>query len=165
MYIKLKHPKAFTIAELIIALAITGLLLAAVATAINASAINYAENEDMSQVTIAARQLLSRITTQLRTASAVDPAVNANECSLICDDGTQIIYRYNSDDDTVYLVTSDNSSYVLCKDITAMTFDKQTVLSDSVTYVKSVQITMTIQRGSTIKNLAAATVIRKNIER
>ena len=42
-----KFSGGFTFAELLIALVVTGILLAAVATAFNASIINYQENEDI----------------------------------------------------------------------------------------------------------------------
>ena len=42
-----KYERGFTLVELLLALAITGILLAAVAVAFNASVINYSENEDI----------------------------------------------------------------------------------------------------------------------
>jgi len=72
---------AFTIAELLLALAITGLLLAVVAVAFNASIINYGENEDVFKTINSARQALFRITSQLRTANAVDRAGHHPEMS------------------------------------------------------------------------------------
>ena len=64
-----KFTAGFTIAELLIALAITGLLLAAVAVAFNASITNYRENEDIFKTINTAGQALFRITSQLRTAA------------------------------------------------------------------------------------------------
>ena len=42
-----KYKTGFTIAELLMALAISAMLLVAVAVAFNASAMNYQENEDI----------------------------------------------------------------------------------------------------------------------
>ncbi len=42
-----RYKTGFTIAELLLALAVAGMLLAAVAFAFNASIINYRENEDI----------------------------------------------------------------------------------------------------------------------
>ncbi len=78
-----KYETGFTIAELLLALAIASILLATVATAFNASIINYRENEDMFKVINSARQSLFRITSQLRTADAVEPSAPVNECTLI----------------------------------------------------------------------------------
>lgn len=162
-----KYKYGFTIAEILIALAITGILMAAVAVALNASAMNYRENEKIFKAVNCARQALFRITTQLRTAQAVDPNSPNNECTLITADGDDITYRYDGDQDTLYLVTNDDlsdSDYVLCENIPAMTFTRQTVTEDMVTYVKSVQISITVANGDFNKTLSAAAVIRRNLD-
>ncbi len=63
-----KQKKAFTIVEVLIALAITAMLLTAVAVAFNASIKNYQENEKMFKTMNNARQAMLRMTAQLRTA-------------------------------------------------------------------------------------------------
>ena len=50
-----KHKRGFTIVELLLALAVTSILLAAVAVAFNASVINYRENEDIFTAVNSAR--------------------------------------------------------------------------------------------------------------
>jgi len=163
---KADNRSAFTIAEMLIALAVTAILLAAVAVAFNASVISYRVNEDTFKAINSARQALSRITTQLRTATAVDPNAPGNECSMITADGDDITYRYSSNDNTLYLITNDDpsdSDYVLCDNVTAMTFTKNTGIREMVVYVKSVQISITVQSGGLQKTLVAAAVIRKNL--
>ena len=98
-----KAVNGFTVIELLIALAITAMLLGAVAVAFNASIINYQENEDIFKTVNSARQALFRITTQLRTAEAVDPNSPANECALITSGGDNITYRYDGSDSRLYL--------------------------------------------------------------
>jgi len=162
-----KFTTGFSIVELLLALAITALLLTAVAVAFNASIINYRQNEDIFNTINNARQALFRITTQLRTATAVVPNSPAEECTLITADGQDLTYRYNSADSKLYLITNDDSTdsdYVLCDNITAMTFTRSTATEDSVTYVKSVQISITVQSGSVQKTVAAAAVIRRNLK-
>ena len=156
----------FTLAEVLVALAIMGLLLAALATAFNASIINYSENVDIAKTNNNSRLVLYRITTQLRTAGAVDPDAPANECTLITSDGDDVTYRYNSDDNTLYLVTNDDlsdSDYVLCDNVTAMSFIKNTATQDSVVYVKSVQISITVESGNVQQTVSTAAVIRRNL--
>jgi len=161
-----KFTAGFTIAELLLSLAITGILLAAVAVAFNASAINYQENEHLFKTINKGRQALSRITTDLRTANSVNPDSPQNECALFTAGGDNITYKYNNTNNTLYLITNDNladSDYVLCDNVSAMTFKKNNATEDGVVYVKSVQISMTVASGSIQQTVAAATAIRRNL--
>jgi Tfp pilus assembly protein PilW len=163
-----KLGSGLTMVELLIALAITTVLLTAVAVAFNASITNYQQNQDIFKTINTARQALFRITTHLRTASAVQTTEASNQCSLITSDSQDITYRYNSSNDKLYLVTNDDltdSDYVLCDNVTAMTFTKNTdVDDDGVTYVKSVQLSMTVQSGNLTRDVSAAAVVRRNIQ-
>jgi len=161
-----KYKSGFTIAELLVALALAGMLLAAVAVAFNASATNYEQNEDIFKVINTARQALFRITSQLRTASAVDPAAPSNQCTMITAAGENITYRYNSTDGKLYLITNDDltdSDYVLCDNVTAMSCTKTTEVVESVTVVKSVQISLTVASDDVQKTISAAATIRRNL--
>jgi len=162
-----KSAAAFTLAELLISLVITGILLAAMAVAFNASVMNYQENEGIAKAVKDAHQTLSRITTELRTASGVEPNEPSNECSMITASGADITYQYNSTDGKVYLITNydpTDDDYVLCDDVTAMTFQKTIEIRDSVTYVTSVQIFMTITNDHIQRTFSAAAVLRKNLD-
>jgi len=162
-----RYKGGFTIAELLVALVITGILLVAVAAAFNASIINYRENEDVFKAINSARQALSRITSQLRTADAVAPDSPANECTLYTAAGDDITYRYSSGDNKLYLITNDDlsdSDYVLCDNVTAMTFTKDTATEDEVTYVRGVQISMTVVSGDVKKTVSTAAVVRRNLK-
>ena len=161
-----RYKTGFTIAELLLALAIASMLLAAVAVAFNASIINYQQNEDIFKAINSARQAMFRMISQLRTANAVDPNSPANECALITTDGDDITYRYNSGDNKLYLITNDDltdSDYVLCDNVTAMTFTRDTVIEDMQTIVKSVQISITVSSNNVQQTVSAAVVIRKNL--
>ena len=154
--------EAFTVVELLLALAITALLLVAVAVAFNASIINYRENEDIFKTINMARQALLRITTQLRTANAVDSTSPDNECSFFTADGKDITYEYRSADNKLYLVTNiDGQEYVLCENVTSMTFIKTP--TDDGSYCKSVQISITVLSGRDRRTVSAAAVIRRNL--
>jgi prepilin-type N-terminal cleavage/methylation domain-containing protein len=161
-----RYKTGFTIAELLIALAISGILLVAVAVAFNASAINYQQNEDIFKAINSARQALFRMTTQLRTADAVDPNSPSNECSLITADGEDITYRYNNADNTLYLITNDDlfdSDYVLCDNVTALTCTKNAVIEEAQIKVKSVQISITVASGNLQRTVSTAAVIKRNL--
>jgi len=166
---KIVNAKAgFTVAELLIALAISAMLLVAVAVAFNASAINYQENEDIFKAINNARQALFRMTSQLRTASAVDPDAPSNECTMVTAVGENITYRYNSGDNTLYLITNDDlsdSDYVLCDNVTAMDCTKTAVLNEEGwLIVQSVQISMTVASRNVEKTISAAAAIRRNLD-
>ena len=155
---------AFTLVELLLALAIAGMLLAAVAVAFNASAINCRENEEIFKTINNARQAMFRMTTQLRTADPVDPCAPNNECSLITAGGEDITYRYDSGAKKLYLVTnSDGQQHVLCDNVTAMTCTKNSVVEDTELKVKSVQISMTVASGDMQRTVSTAAVIRRNL--
>ena len=159
-----KYETGFTIVELLLALAIASILLAAVATAFNASIINYRENEDIFKAINSARGALLRITSQLRTADAVDPTSPANECTLITAGGDDITYQYNNGDNKLYLIDNlSGSSYVLCDNVTAMSFAKDTVIIEGIEKVRSVQVSITVARGNAQRKISAAAVIRRNL--
>ncbi len=156
----------FSIAELLLALALAGMLLAAVAVAFNASTTNYRQNEDIFKAVNSARQALFRMTSQLRTASAVDPNAPSNECTMLTAAGENITYRYNSVDSKLYLITNDDlsdSDYVLCDNVTAMNCTKVAVVEDGWTIVKSVQISITVVSDDVEKTISAAATIRRNL--
>jgi len=158
-----KYKAGFTVAELLIALAISAMLLVAVAVAFNASATNYRQNEDIFRTVNNARQALFRITSQLRTA-AVDRNAPPNECTMNTALNEGITYRFNSGDNKLYLITNDDpsdSDYVLCENVTAMTFTKTP--TDDGSDCKSVQISMTVASGNVQKTISAAAVIRRNL--
>jgi type II secretory pathway component PulJ len=161
---------AFTVAELLMALAVTAILLTAVAVALNASVMNYQQNEHIFKAVNSARQALFRITTQLRTAEAVATNDPSNECTLLVGDPpntSSITYRYDSSDNKLYLITNDDltdDDYVLCENVTAMTFNRQIVVEAELTYVKSVMISITVVSGNVQKTVAAAAVVRRNLQ-
>jgi len=158
---KTKFKSGFTIAELLISIAIAAMLLVAVAVAFNASATNYRENEEIFRTINAARQSLSRITSDIRT-SLPDPNAPANECTLWSAALGNITYRYDSGQNTLYLITdSDGQQYVLCKNVTAMNFSKTP--TDDGQDVKSVQISMTVASGDAQRTLSTAAVARRNL--
>ncbi|MBC8481609.1 MAG: prepilin-type N-terminal cleavage/methylation domain-containing protein [Planctomycetes bacterium] len=162
-----KKSKAFSLVEVLVALAISAVLLAAVAVAFNASIVNYNDNRDISSALNTARQAIMRITNELRCASAVDTTTPSNQCTFMTADGRDITYKFDSTSQAVYLVTNYDlfdSNYLLCENITDMSFDLNTATADGQTYVKAVMISMTIQNGNFQKTITSGAVIRKNLE-
>lgn len=165
---KSKSNTGFTLVEMLLSLMILGMLLAAAALAFNASATNYSQNEAMFKAMNTARQALLRITTEIRTAqdvalmpSATDP--DSSQCSMHTSDGRDITYRYNSGNNTLYL--DDNiasSSYVMCENVTAITFERTTV-PDEPSSIRSVRISITVAADGLSQTLATAAVVRRNL--
>ena len=156
MKIYTNNKTGFTVVELLIALAISGILLTAVALAFQSSITNYTENEDMFKTINGARQALCRITSQLRTAEAVMISEPNNQCTFITPDSHTYTYDYRSADKKLYLIDGGND-YLLCDNVTDMTFIKDIfVNAESVQCVKSVQISMTVKNGDIENTISAA---------
>ncbi len=151
---------AFTVAELLIALFVTGLLITAVAAAFNASLNNYSKNREIYLASDKARQALIQMTSQLRMAKAVNPASPANECAFFAEDGNNLTFRYASTSRNLYLVTADGAQYVLCDNVTSASFTKLPAGSPDV---NSIQISMTVAAGPTRQTFTAAAAVRKNL--
>jgi prepilin-type N-terminal cleavage/methylation domain-containing protein len=159
-----RNKKGFGMVELLIALAITALLLIAATVAFNASLDSYRQNEDIFRAVNSARQALYRITTQLRTGYWVDPNAPSNECSFYTANDLDITYRFDSADNKLYLITnydSTDSDYVLCDNVDSMSFTK--VPKDDGSDCKSVQISMTVIIGDIQRTVTSAAVIRRSL--
>lgn len=163
---KTKTRSGFTLVEIMISLAVLGMLMAAVGVAFNASAINYAANRDMFQAISTARQAMMRITSDLRTAVAVADSEPATQCSMVTSDGRDITYQFNAGENILYLVVNsgaDAGSYVLCRNVNAMTFSR-TAAADDASIIKSVRLSMTVTVGDESQSVSSAAVIRRNME-
>ena len=153
----------FTLVETLIALALLAMLMAAVGVAVHASAVNYKANENIFKAMNTARQAMTRITCDLRTAAAVSDADPSTQCSFFTADGRDITYRFNPADSTLYLDINNGvsvDSYVLCRNVTAMTFTRTPAAGDPA---RNVRISMTVTVGGVSQTVASAAVIRRNM--
>jgi len=154
------HDRAvgFTVVECLISLAICAMLMTAVAVAFNASLVNFRENEEMFQSINNARQALTRMTTQLRTANGVSTTTPGHQCTFMTVADENITYEFRSADNRLYLITnSDNNEYVLCDNVTNASFSK--TITDGE--CKSVLISLTVRCGGSERTLSAAAVVRR----
>jgi prepilin-type N-terminal cleavage/methylation domain-containing protein len=163
-----KLKSAFTLVELLICLAIVGIVLTAVAIAFDACVANYEANKDISDSVIKANQALSRITADLRCAADVDTNSEPNnQCAMHTAEGNDITYLFNQNEGKLYLVDNDTStstSHILCENVSLVRFDRTTAVDDSnLVYVKNVQITLTIGSGNSARNFCSAVTIRRNL--
>lgn len=169
-----QHKQGFTIIEVMVSLVILAMLMTAVAFAFDAAVSNYKANQGIYETVNRGRQSLLRITNDLRTASAVafiggsDP--DNSQVSLVTSAGTDITYRFDSTDNTLYYVdNTSGNSYVLCENVVSATFDRTTHTIErngaNITAVRDVRmvLTLTDDADEITQTLAAATLIRKNL--
>jgi prepilin-type N-terminal cleavage/methylation domain-containing protein len=163
-----KHQKAFTLVELLLSLAIFGMLMAAVAVAFDASVKNYQDNQGIYRTVNTARQTLLRLTNDVRTAESVavvgtdgDPD---NTQLTLRTANQDITYRYDATDKILYLHTAE-TNYVLCRNIDAMSFERAPVADSNPVAVRNVRIVMTVTDpdSGVSQTLAAAAVVRRNL--
>ncbi|MGE5296698.1 MAG: PilW family protein [Solirubrobacterales bacterium] len=163
--------RGFTLIECLLSLAITAVLMAAVATAFNASAISYKENEEMFWAINGARQAMERMVSQLRTAGYVDAngvvygvphqSAGSSSCLLYTPTGSIVRFEFRGTDKKLYLIqgnTSTSPEYVLCDGVTAASF---TTTSKNGVDATGVQILLTVQSGGASRTLSGAAVIRR----
>lgn len=159
----------FTLVEVLLSLAISAVILSAVAVAFNASAVTYQKNQELYAVVNNGRQALLRMTAQLRTGFSVDPNAPANQCNFFAVTGADpnsiqdLTYDFRSSDNTLYLITnSDSAEYVLCTGVQSLTFTR--LLTADASDCRGVTVTMTVQSGDQQKTLSSAVAIRRNLE-
>jgi prepilin-type N-terminal cleavage/methylation domain-containing protein len=163
---KCKLVWGFTLVELLICLAIVGIVLTAVAIAFDACVANYEANKGISDSVIKANQALSRITADLRCAADVDTNSEPNnQCAMHTAEGNDITYLFNQNEGKLYLIDNDTStSHILCENVGLVRFDRTTAVDDSnLVYVKNVQITLTVGSGNSARNFCSAVTIRRNL--
>ncbi len=161
---KIRLP-GFTIVECLVGLAISAVLLTAVAAAFNASLINYRENEEMFRSMNNARQALTRMTNEIRPAGYYDGdiwygmgyAAPGPSCGLYLADHTFIRYEFRPAEKKLYLVKG-GTSYLLCSNVQNAVF---TTVSENAIDAKSVIITLTVREGRYERTLSAAAVLRR----
>lgn len=163
-----RHCGGFTLAECLIALAISAMLLTAIAMAFNASLANYEVNEDIFKTVNNARQALVRMTSEIRVADGVDASQPSNRCVFLSGTtaGQLVTYEFrdstDASDPNSLILMQDGNEYLLCSNVVGATFDK-TPASNGVDS-KSVQISLTVRAGDAERTLAAAAVVRRALE-
>lgn len=151
----------FTVVECLIGLAISAMLMTALAVAFNASIINFQENETMFKSINSARQALTRMTSQLRTADGVQFTAPGNQCIFLSHSSELLTYEYRSADSKLYLIkNASGSEYTLCDNVIAASFTKTQADGDP-NDSKSVLISLTVQNGDGQRTLSAAAVVRR----
>ena len=83
--------------ELLLAVALVAVLLAAIAVATNASLTAYEENVESASLSQTARVMEARIRREIRTAESIDPAAQSNRLAYFQPgDANEYVYEYTS---------------------------------------------------------------------
>jgi len=114
-----RRSAGLSLVEVLISLAIVAILLTATGAAFDAALRSYKVNHDIATVSVAARNALYQITTNIRSAWNLDPAffpndaiyVNATSCSFRDASDRVITYTYDAVD-TRLLVTIDTGGII-----------------------------------------------------
>jgi len=160
---RLEHNQGFTLVELLMALAISSLLLCGLGVAFNASMTSYSVNKDTYEGQNNARLALARMVSELRAGYLVDPDASLSQCNFFNASNQDMGYDYRSDDKTLYIVThSDNSDYVLCRNVESAVFTK--IPSEDGGDCQSVHIDLTVSSGPGEQTFSQSVAIRRNLE-
>ena len=162
---------AFTVPELLLSLALTGAILAATAVAMQGVFMSYSENEDIADVTQAARVVLQRMMKEVRTADGISSA--ANSISIIPPSnpedveeieyelaGDTLFYRrtVNSQTTSVPLLTSTGEVRILGLEVS-----RETGIDEGVVYTKRLTATLTLRAGANPLVITASACPRRNL--
>lgn len=156
--------RGFTVVECLIGLIISAMLMTALAVVFDASVVSYTENEEMFNSINHARQALTRMTSQLRTADGVSATAPTNQCIFLtgADPNELRTYEFRSADNKLYLITNANGNeYTLCDNVTAASFTKTP--AEDPNDAKSVLISLTVKCGTRERTLSAAAVVRRSL--
>ena len=164
-----KNP-GFTVVEMLIALAITALLLASVAIAVHGGLLSYTENTRISDLIHNARVVLDRMTSEIRTAQAVNSGEQRLTVEPPANPGGVTEIEYELDDGVLYYrrtVGGVATSYPLVGDdsvrVEAFTVDRQTAVDDEgMPYTVSVKIQLTLAAGENRFTGTASACPRRN---
>ena len=164
-----KGAVGFTLGEMLLALVIVALLLASVAVAMKGALVSYAENAKIAEVTQAARVIVNRMLTEIRTADAVD--TSSQQVTITppanSDGVTRIIYELSSG--TLYYRRTVNGSEewntLIASDETLkvrLDFVPQTALDgNGQTYTTSVNARLVLQAANEPLFISASTSPRR----
>jgi prepilin-type N-terminal cleavage/methylation domain-containing protein len=162
--------KGFTLVELLMALAISTILLTGLGVAFSACMTSYTVNKDTYNGLNNARLALGRMVSELRTGYWVDPNASLSQCNFykasdedVGDVNDNIGYDYRSEDKTLYIVTHVNGNdYVLCRNVESATFTK--IPTEDNADCQSVHIDLTVSSGAIEQTFSQSVTIRRNLE-
>jgi hypothetical protein len=142
--------RGLSIAELMLSLAVSGMLLTAVAAGTWAAVGATQGNDQFVRASHVTRICMDQMTTQLRRCDSCQVAAS-DRVEILTDTGHDWIYQYFPSTKQLKLIQNDvtgKPSYVLANNVTAATFTAD--MSADGTKVVRVAIVMSVQVGNTV---------------
>ncbi|MCD4823570.1 MAG: prepilin-type N-terminal cleavage/methylation domain-containing protein [Phycisphaerae bacterium] len=165
-----KHfSRAFTLVEVIIAITITGIILAALATALSGSLTVYDGNNQIAAINQAARVIMDRMGREMRMADNVD--CSANLLKIYPDGPTDPYLQYSLNTDTgVFSYIQDGTSHELLGSeddvsVQSFTIDLTQVLEESTLYTTLARIKLVLLIDGQSYSFTTSAVPRKNMDK
>ena len=150
-----KSRRGLSLAEVMISLAISAMLLTAVAAAFTASSDAIEQNDTFFRASQAARVSMTQILTEIRRANAVQappplgPQTGLKTLSMMTHDGKDRTYSYDTAAQKLKLITNDvltDPDYTLASNCTSTTFDFDTFTdAGGIRHVSRVAVTIVVK--------------------
>jgi len=160
-----KSRRGLSLAEVMISLAISAMLLTAVAAAFTASSDAIDVNDQFFRASQAARVSMTQILTEIRRANAVGIPANNATLSMITHDGKDRTYKYFPTESKLKLITNDvltDPDYTLASNCTSTTFDVDTYTdAGGVKHVNRVAVTIVVKVSGNVIRLTGSAAPRK----
>ena len=160
-----KSRRGLSLAEVMISLAISAMLLTAVAAAFSASSEAIEQNDTFFRASQAARVSMTQILTEVRRANAVAVPGNNKSLSMITHDNKDRTYSFDSAAQKLKLITNDvltDPDYTLASNCTSATFDVDTYTdAGGVKHVNRVAVTIVVKVDKNTIRLTGSAAPRK----
>ena len=160
-----KSRRGLSLAEVMISLAISAMLLTAVAAAFTASSDAIEINDQFFRASQAARVSMTQILTEIRRANAVQVPANNKSLSMLTHDGKDRTYSYDSATQKLKLITNDvltDPDYTLTNNCTSATFDADTYTdAGGIKHVIRVSVTVIVKVDKNTIRLTGSAAPRK----
>ena len=163
-----------TIVELLLALSICALMLAAVGVAFDAALKSYSANQDRALAGRSARNVLNMMAGTLRSAwndpctSPITVSVDGDECSFVDAEGRSVVYTYDTDESQLQMsIDGGANTYVLMDGVSPVAEGEPIFTAwdpDDPVFpagvVGQIDVRFQVQHGDTIYPVATAIVPR-----
>jgi hypothetical protein len=151
--------------EAVISLAITAMLLGAVAAAFSAASNSIEINDQFFTASQGARVGLNQVLAAIRRAQSL--AVTTNQIDMFTYDGKPRSYIYDSGTQILRLVTNDiltDPDYTVARNVTSFAFAADTFTDGGgISHVSRVSINFTVQVGNNQVGLAGSAAPRREV--